>query len=165
MHSASRVAELGWSDLTIMEGLRSIGDAIRSEIEPLLRARNFEGKYPHYRRKMEGRADLISFQTHQYGGSFVIEIAQAPGEGFRSAWSDEFVSFEKMNPSYLDPHRDKRERILAGPFGLSGWFHYDRLWQKLFLKKPERLRFAARSAAKKIPRMEKFFETWYREPH
>ncbi len=104
-----------------MTTFRSIADAVRSEVEPLLRDLGFNGEYPHYRRKREGRADLISFQTNNYGGSYIVEIAQAPSEGAMPSGSGDFIPFDQLNVWHLDPHRDKRKRIPAGPFGLPGW--------------------------------------------
>lgn len=119
----------------IMAALRSIADAVKSEVEPLLRDLGLNGEYPHYRRNCGGRADLISFQTNKNGGSFIVEIAQTSGEGVTPFWSDDFIPFDQLNVWHLDPHRDKRKRILAGLFGLLGWFHYDRIWQRIFLRR------------------------------
>lgn len=145
-----------------MPTFRSIGDAIRKEVEPVLRDKGFSGRYPHYRRKLEGRADLVTFQANQHGGSFAVEIAQAPGEGVTLFGTREFIPYEELNAWHLEPIFHLRERIGSGLFGLSEWFHYDRVWQRILFKRPERLRFAARSAAKRIPRIEARFERWRR---
>ena len=50
-----------------------------------LKKREFKGSFPHFRRVTKDSIDLLTFQFYSSGGSFVIEIAQCPAEGFRNA--------------------------------------------------------------------------------
>jgi hypothetical protein len=50
-----------------------------------LKKNGFKGSFPHFRRVTIDSIDLLTFQFYSSGGSFVIEIAQCPAEGFRNA--------------------------------------------------------------------------------
>ena len=54
---------------------------LKITVIPKLRAQGFKGSYPHFRRIVENRVDLLTFQHDRWGGGFVIEIARAPAGG------------------------------------------------------------------------------------
>jgi hypothetical protein len=56
--------------------------ALKSILVPLLREKGFKGSFPHFRRLLETRIDLISFFFDKYGGGFIVEIGASPVNGF-----------------------------------------------------------------------------------
>jgi hypothetical protein len=55
--------------------------ALRDVVIPELRQRGFRGSFPHYRRILPTRIDLLTFQFYSAGGSFVVEVAKCGPEG------------------------------------------------------------------------------------
>lgn len=55
---------------------------LKKVVVPLLREKGFKGSFPHFRRRLENRIDLISFFFDKYGGGFYIEIGASPSNGF-----------------------------------------------------------------------------------
>ncbi|HZH60196.1 MAG TPA: DUF4304 domain-containing protein [Metabacillus sp.] len=56
--------------------------ALKEILIPLLREKGFKGSFPHFRRKLENRIDLISFFFDRYGGGFTVKIGASPSNGF-----------------------------------------------------------------------------------
>ncbi len=56
--------------------------ALKSSVVPLLREKGFKGSFPHFRRRLETRIDLISFFFDKYGGGFVVDIGASPTNGY-----------------------------------------------------------------------------------
>src|SRR4051812_43728912 len=60
--------------------------ALKHLFVPALRSAGFRGSLPHFRRLSPERTDLLTLQFSKWGGSFVLEVAQAaPGE-FETPW-------------------------------------------------------------------------------
>ncbi len=55
--------------------------ALKAEVVPLLRAIDFKGSYPHFRRTAMDRIDVIGFQFSQWGPQLYVEVAVAPLDG------------------------------------------------------------------------------------
>lgn len=62
--------------------------ALREVVVPDLRERGFKGSFPHFRRILDTRIDLLTFQFYSSGGSFVVEISQCGPEGVSHSWKD-----------------------------------------------------------------------------
>jgi hypothetical protein len=62
--------------------------ALREIVIPDLRSRGFKGSFPHFRRILETRIDLLTFQFYSSGGSFVVEVAQCGPNGVSHSWKD-----------------------------------------------------------------------------
>jgi len=62
--------------------------ALREVVIPDLRRRGFRGSFPHFRRSLASRIDLLTFQFHSSGGSFVVEVAQCGPDGVSHSWKD-----------------------------------------------------------------------------
>jgi hypothetical protein len=60
--------------------------ALKAAVTDQLRSRGFSGSFPHLRRRGDGRVDLVSFQFHSAGGSFVVEVASCGPGGFTTSW-------------------------------------------------------------------------------
>jgi hypothetical protein len=97
---------------------------LKSTVISKLRERGFKGSYPHFRRIVENRVDLLTFQHDRWGGGFVIEIARAPADGITTHWG-EAISANKITAHDLHPNERKRIQPREGP-GTDSWFRYDR---------------------------------------
>ena len=98
---------------------------LSSIVVPALRQLNFKGSFPHFRRVIQDRINLLTFQFDRYGGGFVIEIANTKNEPFIS-------SLGKIEPNKLTAHSvNKRMRIQSimhenGDGSTDDWFRYDK---------------------------------------
>lgn len=54
---------------------RLVRKAIRDIMEPQIAALGFTGKYPEFRRDLNGETHFLLFQTAKYGGSFSYSVA------------------------------------------------------------------------------------------
>jgi len=99
--------------------------AIQKYITPELRARGFQGSFPHFRRFVKNEIHLLTFQFDKNGGGFVIEIAKADNKPFKTS-SDKIIEPKKLTTHDLD------ERVRIHPDGLrensttDDWFRYDK---------------------------------------
>ncbi len=64
----------------------ALESALRESVIPDLRERGFRGSFPHFRRLLPTRIDLLTFQFYSSGGSFVVEIAQCGADGAKLSW-------------------------------------------------------------------------------
>jgi Domain of unknown function (DUF4304) len=69
---------------------------------PLLREKGFKGSFPHFRRVLETRIDLISFFFDKYGGGFIVEIGASPVNGFTIKGGPHFPP-NKVNTTHHVP--------------------------------------------------------------
>jgi len=96
--------------------------ALKTYIVPLLRQTGFKGTYPHFRRRLHDRIDLLTFGFDKYGGGFYIEIAQCAPEGLTTSWG------KHIEPSHVTAWdiSKNRPRIIPG-IGPSeaAWFRFD----------------------------------------
>lgn len=98
---------------------RSMDAALKKLVVPNLRNRGFSGAHPHFRRILSDRVDLLSFQFHKAGGSFVAEIGSCPPTGVLLSGTM-LIPPEKVDVSYT--HAGKRLRLGSqGRFG-DHWF-------------------------------------------
>jgi len=66
----------------------ALESALREIVIPDLRQRGFRGSFPHFRRRLPSRIDLLTFQFALSGGSFVIEVAQCGPTGVTHSWKE-----------------------------------------------------------------------------
>jgi hypothetical protein len=100
-----------------------IDAALRERFIPALRSRAFKGPFPHFRRALTDRIDLLTVQFDKWGGGFVIEIGRCPPNGVKTAWGKE-IAPEKVTAH--DLHPSARHRIGSSAPGEEGkWFRYD----------------------------------------
>jgi Domain of unknown function (DUF4304) len=76
--------------------------ALKSILVPLLREKGFKGSFPHFRRILETRIDLISFFFDKYGGGFIVEIGASPANGFTIKGGPHFPP-NKVNTTHHVP--------------------------------------------------------------
>lgn len=60
--------------------------ALKALVIPKLRELGFSGRFPHFRRVRQDRADLLVFQFNSAGGSFVVEIASLTAQEVADHW-------------------------------------------------------------------------------
>lgn len=70
---------------------------------------------PHLRRVTSDRVDLLSVQFFSSGGSFVVEVAVCPHEGFTTHWGKHI---EPKKVRAIDLHPDVR---WASPAPVRPW--------------------------------------------
>jgi hypothetical protein len=121
---------------------------LKSTVISELRTRGFKGSYPHFRRFVENRVDLFSFQHDKWGGGFVIEIARSPAEGVTTNWG-KVIAADKVTAFDLDPKERKRVQPGEGS-GTDSWFRYDR--------------GQFRRCAKQVLELLPVAEAWWSEP-
>lgn len=102
--------------------------ALKDGVVPALRQMGFRGSLPHFRRRHEGRIDLLSIQHSQpSGGKFVIEIAKAPPEGIITSWGKQ-IAPNKVKASDVTGSNVFRNRLRLGSSPKDGvndhWFSY-----------------------------------------
>lgn len=95
---------------------------LKQLVIPHLRALGFKGSFPHFRRLLEDRTDLLMFQFDRYGGGFVVEIAKCPPGDFVTSWGER-IPAKKLEVYYLHP--DRRFRLGTASTGEDHWFRYD----------------------------------------
>jgi hypothetical protein len=97
--------------------------ALKSDVVPLLRDRGFKGSYPHFRRRLPDRIDLLTFQFSQFGGGFVVEIGSCGVDGVT------FPSGKHVGPSKVtawDLISPARHRLRPpGAPGTDYWFQFE----------------------------------------
>lgn len=100
-----------------------IESELKNAVVPKLRASSFKGSFPHFRRVVENRIDLLTFQFDQNGGGFVIEISHCPRAGVTTPWG-EVIPPQRVTA--WDLHPDKRYRVKPySDGGVDAWFRYD----------------------------------------
>ena len=97
--------------------------SLQTRTVPRLRQLGFKGSFPHFRRLLADRTDLISFQFDKYGGGFIVELARAPSGDFQAYWG-ETVPAKKLKTYDLPP--DERFRLGAKSAEGDHWFRYDK---------------------------------------
>ena len=100
--------------------------ALKSSVVPVLRARKFNGAFPHFRRFSEDGIDLFTFQFDRHGGGFIIEIARGPASGFTTYWG-KFIPPERMRSWDMDLKNRARvyPRKSGESSGSRSWYRFD----------------------------------------
>jgi len=93
---------------------------LQSTVVSKLRAQGFKGSYPHFRRFVGNRVDLLTFQHDKWGRGFVLEIARATAEGVTRHWG-EVISANKITAHDLHPSERKRIKPREGPGQIHGF--------------------------------------------
>jgi hypothetical protein len=96
--------------------------ALKNLVVPHLRKSGFTGSFPHFRRSLYARIDLITFQFDKWGGGFVIEISQCPIEGVTTHWG-KHIAPNKVTAH--DLHPNARFRLGTNANVTDYWFRYD----------------------------------------
>jgi hypothetical protein len=98
-------------------------DALKEYVVPALRERGFKGSYPHFRRSLQNRVDLLTIQYDKNGGGFVVEIGRCGVEGVTTHWG-KHVPAAKVTAWDLHPDKRLRLKSKAGA-GTDAWFRFE----------------------------------------
>ncbi|WDV45158.1 DUF4304 domain-containing protein [Clostridiaceae bacterium M8S5] len=94
--------------------------SLKEHVIPLLEQQGFSGDFPHYKRDLGNRIELLMFYTYKCGGAFNIEISTAFTDcekELTNYYTEEFQSLENITVySTIKRYR------LKGMF--DGWFYY-----------------------------------------
>jgi len=82
-----------------------MNNALRAIAVPKLRELGFSGRFPHFRRVHQDRADLLVFQFNRAGGSFVVEITTLTSQQVASHWKAELSLNTATAYDAYDRHR------------------------------------------------------------
>jgi hypothetical protein len=118
--------------MTRIERREKIDSAILKIVVPFLRMKGFKGSFPHFRRIMDDRINLLTFQHSQYSEKFVVEIANCPLNGIKTSWGKE------IKPSKCTAHdMDRRSRLGSEKYNSDYWFDYGKtsLFSDIFKKR------------------------------
>jgi hypothetical protein len=101
--------------------------ALLEFVVPQLQSRGFTGAFPHFRRFVEDRVDLLSFQFSSCFDSFVLEISQCPVNGLQMEWG-KFIPAQ--NATAFDTNPRYRWRLVPvqaseAPKTEEQWFSYE----------------------------------------
>jgi hypothetical protein len=97
--------------------------ALKEIVVPTLREQGFTGSFPHFRRSLDDRIDLLSFQFDKWGGGFLIEISKCATSGITTYWGEK-IPTKKVRA--IDNHPDRRHRIKPSKGGSrDDWFRFD----------------------------------------
>ncbi len=120
---------------------------------PKLRDMNFKGSFPHYRRTIDGKTNLLTFQFDKHGGGFIIELANWRGSEFKTHWG-EVIPVNKLTAHDLNDRQRIYPNTLVEGNGNESWFRYDQRTLFIFGNKYNRL---SKKVLKRLPVMEKYW--------
>lgn len=120
-----------------------------------LRNINFKGSYPHFRRTIGDKTNLLTFQFDRNGGGFIIELANFTGTEFKTPWGAVIL------PNKLTAHDiNERKRIYPNSLkednGKDSWFRYDKKSILFFGSKFDKL---SKQALQRLPLIEEYWNS------
>lgn len=126
-------------------------NSLKEIVIPELKNEGFSGSFPHYRRILPDKINLITFQFDRNGGGFVIEITNYNEKEFIDV-KNEILPLNKLTAHHLFD----RQRIQPFTFDESdtkNWFRYDN--DDFFHKYDE----VSKLVLNKIPTMEEYWNS------
>lgn len=128
--------------------------ALKGQVVPVLRQKGFTGSFPHFRRRLPDAVHLITFQFNKHGGSFVVELATCPPDGYVTSWGARVPAAKVTAWDVVRPRRR-----LGGPdINADGiWFNFEK---RGLLRSGDRFE---RAAAQMLPYLESDAEVWWGE--
>ena len=98
-------------------------DALKKYVLPALRERGFKGSFPHFRRLLQDRVDLLTIQYDKNGGGFIVEISVCGVEGV-TTHRGKHVPAAKVTAWDLHPNQRLRLKLREGA-GTDAWFRFE----------------------------------------
>src|SRR3954466_3860924 len=93
-----------------------MSDALRATVIPHLRQLGFAGTLPHFRRKRNGRHELLSIMFNKYGGSFYVEAGAMSWQRYIELQRHCAEAGKELPESKLDiGHCAWDQRVRLGP--------------------------------------------------
>lgn len=120
---------------------------------PEIRKMNFKGSFPHFRRTIDEKTNLLTFQFDRYGGGFVIELANHIGTEFESSWG-KVIPLNKLTAHDLNERQRIYPDTLTEDNGKDSWFRYDK---KSILSFGNKFDILANKVVKRLPLMENYW--------
>lgn len=102
---------------------------LKENVEPHLRLLKFKGSFPHYRRIIDNKVNLLTFQFDLSGGGFVIEIANCYVSEDTLLW-EERIPANKLTAHDLFTRKRIQSNMTTDNSFKEDWFRYDKkyLW-------------------------------------
>jgi hypothetical protein len=97
--------------------------ALKKVFVPVLKERGFNGSFPHFRRILNDRIDLLTLQFDRWGCGFVVEIATCDPGGLTTHWGKR-IPPNKVTAWDLNPNRRHRPGS-SSPKEDGHWFRFD----------------------------------------
>lgn len=94
--------------------------SLNESVIPQLIRQGFYGKFPHYKRKVDNRIELLVFMTNKYGGAFNIEISTIFPDCEKELSNYYTQEFETLDD--ITVYSTNKRYRLEGMF--DGWFYY-----------------------------------------
>jgi hypothetical protein len=138
--------------MTLADDRKTMIGALKKLVVPGLRTLGFSGSFPHFRRLLDDRTDLLTFQFDRHGGGFVVELATWPPGEFAMPWGER-VPPEKLTAHHIPPN--SRLRLGAQAKGDDYWFRYDHAGER------QRGDIFERLAEEVVARISGHAEAWY----
>ena len=129
-------------------------NSLKEIVVPKLIALNFKGSFPHFRRTIEEKTNLITFQFDRNGGGFVIELANYEGLQFKNVFG-KILPVTKMNAHHLDNRQRIYPNVIEEENGTDSWFRYD---QKKFFSFGNPYNKLSKKVLDRIPFMEEYWK-------
>lgn len=109
-----------------MSQSQKMRSALLKYVIPKLTESGFVGKYPHFRKIYDDRAELLTFQSNKWGNSFTVEVSTVfrPEKSRESNFLGEDLDIETAN--VWDTAMRYR---LKGMF--DGWFYYTDVYKNI----------------------------------
>jgi hypothetical protein len=109
------------------EADRKMRLALKKLLVPVMEKSNFNGMFPHFRRKIENELQLVTVLFWKYGGSFCLEFGRHPAGDRRMPWGD-VIAEEKLEVVYVPLLERRRLQAVAGDHSLAEhWFAYENI--------------------------------------
>lgn len=128
--------------------------SIKNIFVPELRKLNFKGSLPHFRRTIENRTNLITFQFDRDGGGFVVELANYLGAEFTTSWGKQ-IPLDKLKAHDINERQRIYPNSIIEENGKLSWFRYDKT---SFFSFSNRFDKIANQLVEKLPIMNKYWE-------
>jgi len=126
--------------------------ALKAVVVPELRAKSFEGTFPHFRRRSGEFLHLLSIQFNKHGRSFVVEVGRCPSDGLDIPLGKRLPASEV---TVWRLHPNERIRLGADHTETDHWFRFDQLLEW------DRHNKAARGV---LPYLDSMAESWWNRP-
>ena len=128
-------------------------ESLKELFVPELKSLNFNGSFPHFRRTIGDKTNLLTFQFDRHGGGFIIEIANFQGTKFKTNFGER-IQINKLTAHDINDRKRIYPNILTEEKGTENWFRFDKISFLPFRNKYDRL---AKKLIKKLPIMKEYW--------
>ncbi len=98
-------------------------------VVPVLAELGFNGKFPHFMRKIDDRLDLLSFEFDKWGGGFFLEFCSTSCGDAIMSWG-ECVPEQTLTVAHVAADNRARLQAIGGKSSCNEyWFRFEDLEQ------------------------------------